>query len=144
MGLLIVYCERGAFTAAVKEQYSAGAIHLIHGPYEGKLKRAKPAHPSLVTLDSELFTIDSDVPISDLEYSEKFAEIVRVVGKNNHQDALHLDSAYKSKADAFVTADLDDIASHRDELEPLVNLRIFHVPSEDHCFAQWVRSQADV
>jgi hypothetical protein len=94
---LIVYCEIGAVTKVVKDLINRGVIQIIHGPYEGRLKRRIPAMPSRVTADSTWFTIDSTFRISDLEHSSKHSDIVRIIGggKRTRMDALHLDSAHK-------------------------------------------------
>jgi hypothetical protein len=140
---LVVYCERGAFAGAIKQHARTGVIELRHGPYEGRLKRASPARPSLVTCDSSVVTADSTISTDDCYFSERYEEILKVIGASNKHDALHLDSAYKSGVRAFLTSDKDDIVQHRATLEPLLGLRIFHIPSEVLQFEQWVQFEHD-
>jgi hypothetical protein len=122
---LVVYCEIGAVTETVKMLIDSGVVRIVHDPYEGRLKRAAPAVPSRVTADSTWFTVDSTFRISDLEHSK------------NRWDALYLDSAYKSGVVAFLTPDKRDIARCRDQLETLLDLRIFHLNAEDDAFRTW-------
>jgi hypothetical protein len=140
---LIVYCEIGAVTKVVKDLIDRGVIQIIHGPYEGRLKRAIPAMPSRVTADSTWFTSDSTFRISDLEHSSNHSDIVRIIGsgKRTRMDALHLDSAHKSGAAAFLTPDKHDIVRHRVQLEALLGLRIFHLNAEDEKFRTWANSE---
>jgi len=85
------------------------------------------------------------IPFSDMEGSEKFEQIRRIIRRSNEKkieapagligqrtegDARHLDSAYKSGCRAFFTTDIQDILNHAAELEVLLGLRVFH-PDDD-------------
>lgn len=61
--------------------------------------------PSMLTADMTCWTADSTIRISDMRESDRYSEVLRCVGGNNWRDALHLDSAYKSKCRAFLTRD---------------------------------------
>ena len=63
---------------------------------------------------------------NDMAPTEKFRRIVDIVGPSNENDAMHLDSAYKSCADVFLTSDERDICSNRARLEKLLGFRIFN------------------
>lgn len=138
---LVVYCEGGAYVGIVKDLRRERLIKVIIGPYDTqpKKKRFEPARPSLVTMDSTYFTCDNPTPISDLVESPKYEEILRIIGKQNRQDALHLDSAYKSHAQAFLTSDWQDVGRNRDELQKALGFPIFHMPKEAMAFESWVR-----
>jgi hypothetical protein len=58
--------------------------------------------------------------------SEKYDDILRIVGEENAKDIKHLDSAYKECCQAFFTRDTPDIFSHAQERETLRGLRMFH------------------
>jgi hypothetical protein len=143
---LIVYCDRGGMSNAVKKLRRRGIIRTIQGPYERRLRGAGNAIPSLVTADSTDLTADSTMLISDMHYSPKHSNIVEIIAdpsnlKRTRNDALHLDSAVKSHAHAFVTSDKRDIVRHREKLESLLNLRIFHMPLEERQFLGWIDKQ---
>ncbi len=48
-----------------------------------------------------------------------FDDILKIVGKNNIQDARQLEAHHRSGNDVFVSEDRDDILSKRDELKVL-------------------------
>jgi hypothetical protein len=50
---------------------------------------------------------------------------MKIIGPENRRDALHIDSAYKTGCAAIVTND-GDIRDHKNELEALLGLLIFH------------------
>lgn len=75
-----------------------------------------------------------DVPGTWEDYngSDKYQEIVDIVGlENKRVDILHLDSAYKTRVDIFITNDKDDILSYRKKLEKALGFRFFHTSEID-------------
>jgi hypothetical protein len=126
----------------VKDLVKRGVIKIVHGPYERRFPQAGAARPSEITFDSSLFTFDSSARFSDLVNSMKHAAMVEIIGKSEHWDALHLDSAYKSNVDAFLilTPDKRDIATHAERLEPLLEFRIFLLPRDNDVFKAWAES----
>jgi hypothetical protein len=93
----------------------------------------------VVTADSPYWTADSDVKISDMTESNMFDSIAEIIGRENRFDVQHIDSAYKTRCDCFLTPDGRDIISHREELEQLLSIRFFHVPAELDAFEAFVR-----
>lgn len=121
------YCELGALTNTVKKLRSAGRLILVNFPYDARRsKKFGMAEPSLVTADSTYITCDSSIRISDTVGSPLLSKIREIVGSENESDVRHLDSAYRSDCDFFITPDKDDIIDKRDQLEPLLKLRILH------------------
>lgn len=123
-----VYCEHGAFDRRLEQLEDCGKIELYIFQYEqqiGKIRRI--ATPSDVTPKDINYTFGEYSPtFSEGTPSDKFKEIERIVGKSNRKDVLHLDSAYKTGCQYFLTPDKKDIVSKRRELEPLLGLKIFH------------------
>ena len=143
--MIRVYCERGAFRKELKSLEKDGLVQLLHFPYEGRNRRvAETDTPSMITADMSCLTADSAIRISDMCESDRYSEVLRCVGGNNWCDALHLDSAYKSKCRAFLTRDKGDISKRKQQLESLLGLRIFD-PYEDEDwehFIEYVKSIA--
>jgi hypothetical protein len=69
----------------------------------------------------------------DLSPSHFYDNILRIVGRQNRADALHIDSAYKSDCKAFLSRDKKDILSKRIDLEAMLGIRFFH-PDDWHPF----------
>ncbi|HEU5377954.1 MAG TPA: hypothetical protein VFV38_21235 [Ktedonobacteraceae bacterium] len=53
-----------------------------------------------------------------------YAQVLRVVGINNYQDARHLEAHYRSGNDIFITEDVDDILSKKDTLFKRFGIRV--------------------
>jgi len=143
---ITVYCERNAMRPWLRDLEREGKIVRVLFPYDGDNPRGvQRATPSLVTTDSTWVRTSMSIPISDMEGSEKFEQIRKIIRRANEKtfdastgfigletegDARHLDSAYKSGCRAFLTTDKQDILAHAAELEPLLGLRLFH-PDDD-------------
>ena len=56
--------------------------------------------------------------------SDIYDSIVKIIGKTNSHDILHLDSACKTGCQIFLTSDKGDIESKKSELEPICKFRI--------------------
>ncbi|HYR45887.1 MAG TPA: hypothetical protein VER78_02685 [Thermoanaerobaculia bacterium] len=65
----------------------------------------------------------------DFKGSKHLKDILSIVGPKNRRDVLQLDSACKTGCTAMITVD-GAILDHKNELEALLALRIFH-PQED-------------
>lgn len=149
--MVTVYVERGATFVELRDLSRKGRLTLVHFPYDegdrsflygrwGKyLRRAKG---SLVTCDTTQLTSDSDLIISDLDGSVIYSKIQGIVGRDSEHDVRHLDAAYKSEADAFLTQDKRDIIRNRRELERLTGLRIFHSDDDRGEFIKFVERHA--
>jgi hypothetical protein len=141
-----VYVERHAMRGWLRKLRREAKIVLVLFPYDGhNPSGVEVATPSVVTADSTWLTFDMTIPLSDMDGSEKFEQIRRIIWRANEKkieapagligqktegDARHLDSAYKSGCRAFFTTDKQDILGHAAELEPLLGFRLFH-PDED-------------
>jgi hypothetical protein len=68
-----------------------------------------------------------DLPgsVSDYNGSEHLYEILTIVGHENRRDALHVDSAFKSRCAVFITTD-SHILQHKSQLQALLGIRFFH------------------
>jgi hypothetical protein len=140
---LRVYCERGGYRRELRALEKAGAIQLVHFPYEGRTRRVRTqANPSKITADCTHITFDSSVPIGSMTQSEKFQDILRIVGKDNEFDARHLDSAYKSGCSCFLTPDKRDISKKSAELEVLLGLKVFNAVDGWSDFMHYVENAA--
>ncbi|MDP1623771.1 MAG: hypothetical protein Q8M08_15705 [Bacteroidales bacterium] len=122
-----IYCERGAWRRDLKNLESEGKIEIVTFPYEGRSKKTPNfSSPSLVTCDSTYLTFDMTFRISDSVGSEMYDQIRLIVGKKNEMDVRHIDAAYKSQCQAFLTPDKKDIISKKVQLEKLLNMKFFH------------------
>jgi hypothetical protein len=138
-----VYCERGAYMPALRDLVASGLIELVHFPYEGHNRKVRgQATPSKVTCDTTYVTADSAIPIGEMVESDKFPQIMAVLGSAEEFDARHLDSAYKSRCDCFLTPDKKDIVRNASKLEPLLGLKIFCPSDQWSEFEAFVRSDA--
>ena len=81
----------------------------------------------MITADMACWTADSTIRISDMRESDRYSEVLRCVGGNNWRDALHLDSAYKSKCRAFLTRDKGISKRKRERIGGTRDLRAGHV-----------------
>ena len=128
--MMKIYCGNGACPAELKELQKIGAVELIMFKYENKNRHIKNSgQPSAATWKDLGNYTWNDVPGTwdDYRESEKYKEIINIIDlENKRVDILHLDSAYKSKADAFITNDKDDILSYRVELEKALGFKFFH------------------
>ena len=141
--MLKVYCERGAYREDLSVLERSGLIKIVHYPYEGHNKKIKTrATPSVVTVDSTWVTCDDSTSIGEMSASDKFSEILSIIGSANEFDARHLDSAYKSGCDCFLTPDKQDISSKSENLGKLLSLRIFHSTHNWQDFVTYVQERA--
>ena len=128
--MIKIYCDNGACPNELKTLQKKGSIELVMFKYENKNRHIKNSgQPSAATWnDMKNYTWD-DVPGTwdDYNASDKYEEIVAIVAlENKRVDILHLESAYKTGVDAFITNDKDDILSYRDQLEKALGFRFFH------------------
>ena len=132
-----IYCDTGAFLQELKCLQDRGIIELYTFKYENKNKRIKKSGlPSKATYnDLKNYTYNDlkGIRLSDFSGSEKYEQIVSVLGLENRIDILHLDSAYKNKCEVFLTSDKHDIWLKREELLVILGMRIFHVAEIKKC-----------
>jgi hypothetical protein len=134
-----VYCEHNALTPEIRTWVRSGLIELVHFPYDSDSHtRRIPgiAAPSAAQIRDLNLPI-SDLPgvIADYEASEHFEKILSIIGRERHyrRDAMHVDSAFKSRCSAFLTRD-SDILRHKAQLLDLLGIRLFDPKVELHDF----------
>ena len=122
-----VYCEHGALSARLKALKKEGKIELVHFPAD--LTRSKYLKASAVP--SQVQFRDMGITFEEASFawdeavgSDKFDQIAAIVGHQNRRDALHVDSAYKTRCVCLVSED-KDILGVRDRLTELTGLRFF-------------------
>ena len=133
-----IYCDNGACPQELKVLQKKGIVELYMWRYENKNRHIQNSGlPSKVTWpDLKNYTWDTLAANhwSDFSGSDKYEQIITLLGlANKRVDILHLDSAYKSQCEVFVTNDKDDIWSKRAELEELLGLRVFNVFEMPEC-----------
>jgi hypothetical protein len=129
-----VYCEHGGLTPALRALQRAGKITMIQFPYDpDSASRSinRTAMPSAAQYrDMNLTYGDLNCAYGDFTGSEMLPRIIMIIGPSHRRDALHMDSAHKSKCRAFVTRDTD-ILKHSGRLEQLLGIQIIN-PDTDH------------
>ncbi len=116
-------------------------MELLHFPYDEN-SRSKKLSPKLAP--SKANWNDMNIPWDsvqgsweDMAASERFEEILAIIGATNRKDALHVDTAHKADCDAMVTVD-DDILSKRDQLKGVTGLDIFHPIRDEKALRDFV------
>lgn len=129
-----IYVDTGALIPELRSLEKDGRVSLYQFQYENRTKKIKHvAMPSQPTWAQSHYTWKElgHLTWADLgKQSDKWSAILMALGRDNHTDAQHLDSSYMSGCQVFATSDKGDIVARRAELEGLLQLRIFHVPSE--------------
>lgn len=125
---LRIYCEHGALTPEIRAWAQSELIELVHFPYDPDSHTRKIPG---IAVPSNAQIRDLNLPIKDLpgsfsEYkgSKHFEEILAILGCEHRRDALHIDSAFKSRCSAFITRD-SDILKHEARLLDLLGIRFF-------------------
>ena len=131
--MLTIYFDSGAYLKELKPYKNKVNFMSFKSENKNKNIKNKALPPSNMTwkdykkMPPELHGEHTlgNLTSKDFDSSDKIEEIIKVVGAENKNDIWHLDSAYKSKCDLFLTSDKDDIYSKKDTLEPLLGFRIF-------------------
>ena len=133
---IITYVDNGADIRCLKKYWEK--LSFIRYPYDGGSRPArdkkkwepciaKPAGGAWKNAhtrwEENCFTWEEDVQ------SEIQKQISEIVGHQNEEDILHVDSAYKSKAEIFLTSD-NDIFLKKDQLERVCGFKIFNSVKE--------------
>ncbi len=127
--MLKVYCEHGALSKKLRAHQRAGRIELIHFPYDPD-SRSKHLSPSAKPSEAQWRDMnvawnESEATWDEHSGSAYLDDIKSIIGASHRRDVLHVDSAYKTGCKIFITVD-NDILSKKEELEPLLGMRIFH------------------
>jgi transposase len=132
-----VYCDTGAFLQELKCLQDSGIIELYTFKYENKNKNIKnsgvPSKATYIDLKNYKYNDLKGISYSDFSGSDKYEKIVSVLGVENRVDILHLDSAYKSQCEVFLTSDKHDIWKKREELLVVLGMHIFNVSEIKKC-----------
>ena len=141
---LKIYCEHSALSDELRALQRTGRIKLVGFPYDFPFS-ARAIASSAVVSDAQGRDLNTSWAElhgtwDDFEGSEHLKEILKIVGPANRRAALRLDSAYKTGCAAMIMVDEGDILAHKNELETLLALRIFH-PQKDK--AELLRFIAD-
>ena len=140
--MINVYCDNGAFRKELKVLSADGRINLIMFPYENKNRNIKDmGMPSEATWNDLGNVSWMNAPGRWIDYtgSNKYQEIQRVIGKQHEQDVKHLDAAYKSKCQCFLTRDKGDIYSKKAELKNLLDMKIYHTDDDWQSFLEYIK-----
>ena len=122
-----VYCEHHAVRQCLRDLQKKGRITLVLFPYDRRTRRIKEvATPSGATWEELNITWDeADFSWDECSPSPRYDDICNIIGEENIRDVKHVDSAFKSKCQSMLTCD-NDILSHSQELEELLNIKFFH------------------
>lgn len=131
-----VYLDNGASVKGFKNLHN-NCIFVV-SPYDhesarrGDVKWELGIHSEVHWEDCNWPWDEDDQPWDGHSANAYLQEIYKIIGKDpkKRRDGLHLDSAYKSKCDAFLTSDKGDIWQHRQILQELLGYKIFHPLSE--------------
>jgi hypothetical protein len=145
--MLRVYCDTGGYKPELKALESAGRISVYQFMYENwnsKIRnKAVPSQPTWKELNYKTWKHLDGFTWDDFErVSDRRVQIEALLGPENLRDAKHLDSAYMTRCQVFLTSDKDDIASRAIELEALLGFKVFHVQEGWQAFLELVASDA--
>ena len=135
--MLRIYCDTGAYRPELAAFEREGVISIQQFKYENRNRRIKrtalPSNPTWKEVNYTWAEMKSDPNISKITWdsvgqtSDRYREILQVVGDQNVVDAKHLDSAFRAGCDVFLTNDKDDIWSRRKPLSSLTGMKVLHV-----------------
>ena len=132
-----IYCDNGACPLELKNFQKEGVVELFMFRYENNNRHIRNSgEPSKATWADMKNYAWQNAPGTWNDYagSEKYDQIAELIGlANNRVDVLHVDSAYKNRCEIFITNDKDDIWSKREQLEPLLGMRFFHISEIEAC-----------
>lgn len=150
--MLRVYCDTGGFRRELAELQRQGLVALYQFKYENRNRHIRyAAVPSAPTWKQMNYTWDEmrttpgfeSVTFDNLgEKSPKYDELLNLVGPDNKVDAQHLDSAYASGCNVFLTSDKDDLCARREEICALTGLSVLHVQEDWDSFLRLLASSA--
>ena len=140
-----VYCDTGAYSHDLRDMERLGEIKVFQFKYENKNKRIKNiATPSQPTWEQPKYSWSELGGLTWADAgrrSKKWPEITTLIGASNKTDAQHLDSAFMSECEAFLTSDKGDIVAHAEKLQTMLGMKVFHVPNQWADFVVYVRAK---
>ncbi|MCP4493753.1 MAG: hypothetical protein GY820_41595 [Gammaproteobacteria bacterium] len=128
--MLKVYCDTGGYRKELKALVANGKIELYQFQYENRNRHianiAEPSKPTYQEMNYTYAELDG-ITYADLsKQSDKFGEITTLIGSRSERDIKHLDSAFQTKCEIFVTSDKGDICSKKAEIFGLLGIRVIH------------------
>jgi len=131
-----IYCDTPSYLSWVKKIEKDDLAEIVSFPYENKNRKIKnKSIPTNNTWNqSNLGWSEAKYRWKDCSPSNKFNDIKIILkgsGQDTSVDAQHLDSAYKSNCDIFLTNDITDIVTKRNSLESLLGIKIFDAKNEE-------------
>ena len=139
-----VYCDTGAYRAELTHMEKRGSISLHQFKYENRNRKIRNcATPSRPTWKEDQSTWEEDAHLTWSDYnkqSDKWAELLQLIGSGNRLDAKHLDSAYMEGCTLFLSSDKGDIVSRRNEIESLLSITVLHYQDDWHEFLSMVEA----
>lgn len=142
--MIRVYCDTGGFRKELGTFQDKGIIELVMFRYENENKKiSNNGEPSLARwCDMKNYTWQT-APGSWSSYngSDKYDALVKIIGSQNRQDVLHLDSAFKSGCSFFFTRDNRDILLKKEKIEKLLNIKIMHPDRDWDSFLAEIKSK---
>src|SRR6476646_6097440 len=142
-----IYCEHNAVTPELRAFSRDGRITLVHFPFDPDSQMRRISTLAAMPSDAQwrdLNTTWDEVTWvwDDFKGSEHRREIIRMVGPANRRDALHVDSAYKSRCAAFATRD-PHMLDHKAELEALLGIRVFNPFTDREQLRRFIEAGAE-
>lgn len=131
--MLRVYCDTGGYDKRLKALVAEGLIAITTYNYENATPSIKERAVGVMPTWKQAQLRWDDARGSWEQVGREtaiFAAVLDIVGKGNRTDAQHLAAAFNDSCAVFMTSDKDDIWSHRERLEGLLSLQVFHNPSE--------------
>ena len=111
----------------VKNIFGDVEIKFLQWPVDKRNKNIKdfglPAG-EITWSDDNLTWEESNFTWADYSPTEKYEQVIQIIGKNNRRDCIHFDVAIKNKCHFFLTED-KDFLQKRDQLEVLSCVEIF-------------------
>lgn len=81
---------------------------------------------------------EADFSWEEFSPSSNYSDICNIIGEENIRDVKHVDSAYKSGCQCMLTCD-NDILSHSQKLENLLNIKFFHPDNHKEEFMAFLK-----
>lgn len=125
---ILIYRDSGANINFLKPylQHIIVFQYPYDSPNRSKKQKMELATPSQLTwADAHSTWKESNFKWGDCRKSKIFPDITKIIGNGNKQDILHVDSAYKTGCNIFLTSDKADIWTKRLELEAIPNINFF-------------------
>ena len=132
---LKIYCDSGANIKQLdREIPNVVFYHFAYDNHKNwrpeKQTRAVPSQARWKNIKHPWEEL-GDATWEDFDGGDHLLEITEIVGHNNPEDILHLDSAYKTGCSIFLTSDSGHIVKNKDRLESLIGIRIFNPNTEE-------------